>query len=430
MVKFHDQGDHNMFQKAFRTLGFSFAIGLIAVLQQFAEPVSVVRAEVIWPSIEIMPVVSGLSAPVQIANAGDGSERLFVVERRGTVQIVESGSLLSTPFLDIQDRVQAGGEEGLLSIAFPPSYAAKGYFYVYYTNHNGDNQVSRFSISADPNIADSSSEKLILYLDHPAYSNHNGGQMAFGPDGYLYIGTGDGGGGGDPDGNGQNTDSLLGKILRIDVEWASMLPVAAYSVYLPLLINNGEGNPLGQAYRIPDDNPFRGMAGHREEIWAFGLRNPWRFSFDRNTGDLYIGDVGQGSWEEVDFQLTSSPGGENYGWNEMEGMHCYLPNCDTAGMTLPVYEYPTHEQGGCSITGGFVYRGVDYPGMQGIYLFADYCNGRITGLVNDSGTWQSQLLLDTSLSPSSFGESESGELYIADLSSGTIYQIVEQAPGN
>lgn len=380
-----------------------------------------------WPEIEVVSLVSGLSSPVHITNAGDGSDRIFVVERRGTIRIIESGSLQPTPFLDIQDRVQAGGEEGLLSLAFPPGFAAKGYFYVYYTNLNGDNQVSRFYVTSDPELADPASEELILYLNHPTYSNHNGGQMAFGPDGYLYIATGDGGGGGDPDGNAQDPASLLGKILRIDVEFAAVSPTAAYVIYLPL-VSGGSGAPIDEPYRIPADNPYVGTEGYRSEIWALGLRNPWRFSFDRSTGDLYIGDVGQGSREEVDFQSSSSPGGENYGWNEMEGTLCYLPNCDPTGLTRPVYEYPTHELGSCSITGGYVYRGVTSPGIQGIYLFADYCNGFITGLQPDGGTWPAQLLLDTNLNISSFGEDESGELYLVDITSGTVYQVVEQMP--
>jgi glucose/arabinose dehydrogenase len=394
------------------------------------ESVTAIQTNVTWPSIELASIVGGLNAPVHITNASDGHNRLFVVERVGNIRIVKDGALLVTPFLDIRDRVQSGGEEGLLSVAFPPDYATKGHFYVYYTNHNGDNQVSRFHISVDPDIADPLSEELILYLDHPFYSNHNGGQMAFGPDGYLYISTGDGGGGGDPDENGQNQASLLGKILRIDVEFAPPKPdfEATNVVYIPLLIRTDGVPPSEDLYRIPSDNPFVDVPGSRGEIWALGMRNPWRFSFDRDTGDLYIGDVGQGSWEEVDFQPVTSPGGENYGWNEMEGKVCYLPNCDPTGLTLPVYVYPTREQGSCSITGGFVYRGSNLPDMRGIYIFADYCNGFISGLQLDGSDWLDQLLLDTNIRISSFGEDEGGELYVADLASGTIYQIIEQTP--
>jgi len=388
--------------------------------------------EVSWPQVAVAPLVSGLSSPVHITNAGDGSGRLFVVERVGNVRIVKNGSLQGTPFLNIQDRVQAGGEEGLLSVAFPSDYASKGYFYVYYTNHDGDNQVSRFYVTANPDLADPASEELILYLNHPINANHNGGQLAFGPDGYLYIGTGDGGGGGDPAGNAQNPASLLGKILRIDVEFAPAVlvdaPAAANVIYLPLVMAGGGAPPPAEPYRIPADNPYINTAGYRGEIWALGLRNPWRYAFDRTTGDLYIGDVGQGSWEEVDFQPASSSGGENYGWNEMEGTHCYLSNCETNGMTLPVYEYATHVNGSCAVTGGYVYRGATFTGMQGIYVFADYCNGVITGLQRDGNTWQSQLLLDTNLNISTFGEDEAGALYLADIASGTVYQVVEQTP--
>jgi glucose/arabinose dehydrogenase len=402
-------------------------LSLLVGLQMFSDVGNAAQSALTWPAIEVVPVVNGLSSPVHITNAGDGSNRLFAVERVGNIRIVKDSALLETPFLDIRDRVKSGGEEGLLSVAFPPDYATKGHFYVYYTNLNGDNQVSRFYVSADLDVADPSSEELILYLDHPVYTNHNGGQLAFGPDGYLYISTGDGGGGGDPDENGQNPASLLGKILRIDVEFTPP-ELSTNVVFLPMLIRTDGVPPSDGPYRIPVDNPLLGTPGYRGEIWALGLRNPWRFSFDRVTGDLYIGDVGQASWEEVDFQPVTSTGGENYGWNEMEGTHCYLPNCDPTGLTLPVYEYPTHELGSCSITGGFVYRGGDHPDMQGIYIFADYCNGNISGLQLDGSIWQDQLLLDTNVSISSFGEDEAGELYLADLSSGTIYQIVEQVP--
>ena len=404
-------------------------VGFLGSFQIIVKNGKATQLDVTWPDIDVTPIASGFTLPVHLTNAGDNSDRLFVVEREGRIQIVKDRAVLAAPFLNIQDRVQSNGnEEGLLSVAFPPDFPSKKHFYVYYTNANGDNQVSRFYVSENnPDLANPDSEELIIYLNHPTYSNHNGGQIAFGADGYLYIATGDGGGGGDPDENGQDATSLLGKILRIDVEWDPSLPVTPYQVYLPLVLN-GEGNPQILAYRIPSDNPFVGKAGYREEIWALGLRNPWRFSFDRSTGDLYIGDVGQSSWEEIDFQVASSLGGENYGWNEMEGSHCYLPGCETSGMTLPVFEYPTHVDGSCSVTGGYVYRGVDYPSLQGVYLFADYCNGRITGLVNDGGTWQSQILLDTNFNISSFGEGEDGELYFVELNSGEVFQIIEQAP--
>ncbi|MFC1997259.1 PQQ-dependent sugar dehydrogenase [Chloroflexota bacterium] len=276
-------------------------------------------------------------------------------------------------------------------------------------------------------VADPNSEDLILYLDHPHYTNHNGGQLAFGPDGYLYIATGDGGGGGDPFNNAQSPDSLLGKILRIDVETFPQFSTKSHLIFLPLVMG-GNGLAWEKPYLIPPDNPFVDTLGFRDEIWVLGMRNPWRFSFDRSTGGLFIGDVGQGSWEEVDFQPATSPGGENYGWNEMEGTHCYLANCDTTGKTLPVFEYPTHVNDSCSVTGGFVYRGNTYPNMNGIYIFGDYCSGAVSGLQIDGKTWRDQLLLQTNFSISTFGEDEAGEIYLADLSGGTIYQIIERNP--
>jgi glucose/arabinose dehydrogenase len=365
-----------------------------------------------------------LSAPVHLTHAGDGSGRLFIVEQSGRIRIYQSGDLLPTPFLNISDRVLSpsnggGGEEGLLSVAFPPNYTGKGYFYVYYTSLNGNNQISRFHISG-ANQANANSEELILSLNHPTQNNHNGGQLAFGPDGYLYIGTGDGGGAGDPPNNAQNPNTLLGKILRIDVEPGQPPAITqAHRSYLPLML---QGGPSPLAYRIPSDNPFVGQSGYRQEIWALGLRNPWRFSFDRLNDDLYIADVGQSAWEEVNHQPGSSNGGENYGWRIMEGKHCYnSQSCNQSGLTLPVWEY-SHADG-CSITGGFVYRGSTYPALQGIYFFADYCSGKIWGLVKETGIWQSSLLLDSPYNISSFGEDEAGELYVVDRD-GNIYRVV------
>lgn len=378
-------------------------------------------SEVVWPEIALEPVTDGFSQPVHIAHAGDGSGRLFVVEKNGYIRVVENQTIEPIPFLDIHDRVLAGGEQGLLSVAFPPGYAEKGYFYVYYTNQDGDNQVSRFRSTPDPDFADPDSEEIILYINHPDRENHNGGQIAFGPDGYLYIATGDGGGGGDPDDNGQDTSSLLGKLLRIDVEFDTPPPTDAdHKVYLPILFDNSEQKP---AYRVPADNPFGGIPGYVSEIWALGLRNPWRFSFDRLTGDLYTADVGQNTYEEVNHQDASSQGGENYGWNIMEGSHCFnSETCDQSGLTLPVSEY-SHDLG-CSVTGGYVYRGATSPSMEGYYFFADYCTGRIWALTRDSSTWTSQVLLNSPYSISTFGEDEIGELYLADLDGGAIYQVV------
>jgi glucose/arabinose dehydrogenase len=383
--------------------------------------------EATWPDISISLVVSGLDNPVHITHAGDNSDRMFIVEQPGTIRIY-NGALLSPPFLDITDRVTSpssggGGEEGLLSVAFPPGYGSTAnHFYVYYTNKVGDNQVSRFSLTSNPNVADQYSEELIIYFDHPFQRNHNGGQLKFGPDGYLYIGTGDGGGGGDPYDNAQDLTSLLGKLLRIDVEFTSTPPPGPNRLFLPMTVQSG-GTPFLK-YRIPADNPFRKLPGYRPEIWAFGLRNPWRFSFDRATDDLYIGDVGQNNLEEIDYQPTQSSGGENYGWDIMEGTECYnSTTCDKSGLTMPIHEYP-HSLG-CSVTGGYVYRGVDFPGMTGIYFFGDWCTGRIWGLQLDGQVWEDSELAVTLQRISTFGEDQTGELYFANKSTGEIFQIVE-----
>jgi len=359
------------------------------------------------PEVALALVTGGLETPVHLTHTGDGSGRVFVVEQRGRIKIIENGTLKGI-FLDITDRVRSpfsggGGEEGLLSVAFPPGYGSSAdHFYVYYTRENGDNRVSRFSLGPSPDSADPNSEETVLDLAHPTNQNHNGGQLQFGPDGYLYIATGDGGGGGDPAGNAQDPGSLLGKLLRLDVE-------------------SGDS-----PYGIPLDNPFIGVGGYQEEIWALGLRNPWRFSFDRQTGDLFLGDVGQGSWEEIDFQPASSPGGENYGWNVLEGFECYSdPTCDDSGMTPPVHAYATHLSGTCAVSGGYVYRGSAYPALAGFYLFADYCSGTIWGLQDQSGSWVNQVLLDTNLNITSFGEDETGELYLTDASTGSVYRIVQ-----
>jgi glucose/arabinose dehydrogenase len=333
------------------------------------------------------------------AAPGD-TDRLFIVERGGLIRIFEGGALHATPFLDVSGLIASGGERGLLGMAFHPDYATNGYFYVDYTDTDGDTQVSRFTVSGDPDVADAGSELPILSVDQP-YANHNGGMLAFGPDGMLYVGMGDGGDAGDPDGNGQNPTTLLGALLRLDVDG-------------------------GSPYAIPADNPFADHATNREEIWAYGLRNPWRFSFDKETGDLYIGDVGQGQVEEVDFQPASSAGGENYGWNVMEGSSCYgLPSgCSTDGLTLPVHQYG--HSAGCSITGGYVYRGTASPALAGRYFYADYCSGWIRSLTVVDG--EATDLQDHSADIgsvsqlASFGEDAAGELYVVSLG-GTVYRL-------
>ena len=400
----------------------------------FAQPHRTVQAAAArpsaWPTISLVRIANNyqFDFPVYLTHANDNSGRIFVVGQHGIIRVIKSGSVLSTPFLDISDRIGIDSERGLLGMAFPPQYASKGYFYVYYTRVDGDNQVSRFHITSNPDIANPSSEEPILKLPHPNFANHNGGQLAFGPDGYLYIGPGDGGSGGDPFGNAQNTNSLLGKLLRIDVEpHHAKAPAGATLLYLPLLSRNLKMPAVNQPYQIPPNNPFVGLPNHRQEIWALGLRNPWRFSFDRQTGDLYIGDVGQNRVEEVDFQPASGPGGENYGWNILEGNLCYNPSSGCvppANYSAPVatYEHGPSDSTGCAITGGYVYRGSTYPALQGIYFYADYCSGRIWGLQKDNSGWHAQELLDTNYNFSSFGEDQAGEFYILDISGG-IYRI-------
>jgi glucose/arabinose dehydrogenase len=353
--------------------------------------------------LALEPVATGLDHPIGITNAGDGSGRLFVNEQGGTVRVVErGGTVRADPFLDLTDRVLSGGERGLLGLAFHPGFPADGRIYVDYTRKpDGATVVSELTATAER--ADPSSERVLLLISQP-FANHNGGQLAFGPDGDLYIGMGDGGSGGDPSGNGQNTNVLLGKILRIDVD----APAAS-----------------GKAYAIPPGNPFAAggirPGGGAPEIWAYGLRNPWRFSFDPANGDLYIGDVGQGSWEEVDRQPGDSSGGENYGWNVMEGRHCYNGSCDQRPYVMPIAEYG-HDKG-CAITGGAVYRGSAQPALDGVYVFGDYCSGTVFTLQVDEGTVTPKAVLASGKQVSAFGTGEDGEIYLADLGGGGIYRV-------
>lgn len=320
-------------------------------------------------------------------------------------------------------RDSAGSEQGLLSVAFPPGFASKGYFFVDYTDMTGigNTVIARYHVTANPDVADPNSEETVLGITQP-YANHNGGQLQFGPDGYLYIGMGDGGSGGDPQNNAQTPSMLLGKILRIDTEQtAPPSPPSGGSLlyYFPVIAKTFSI----ASYTVPATNPYTQTAGYRGEIWALGLRNPWRFSFDRSTGDLYIADVGQNAWEEVDFQSASSAGGENYGWRILEGTHCYNPSSGCvppARYSAPVAEY-SHSFG-CSVTGGYVYRGPGNAAMQGIYFYGDYCSGRIWGLQN-AGGWQTQQLAQPSINISTFGEDEAGNLYVASYSGGATYQI-------
>ena len=344
-------------------------------------------------------MVNGLEQPVFATHAGDGSGRLFIVEKAGKIMLLTADGLQEQPFLDITRRVgSSSSEQGLLGLAFHPDFADNGRLFVYYTDKNGDTVISRFQANDERTLADPGSETVLLQQEQPA-SNHNGGMIAFGPDGYLYAGLGDGGGAGDRYDNGQNLETILGTLIRVDVE--------------------------GDQAVAPADNPFVGQDGVRPEIWAYGLRNPWRFSFDHASGDLWIGDVGQGQWEEINRQPAGGPGGANYGWPITEGTHCYdADTCDRAGLTEPVAEYEHGTE--CSVTGGYVYRGALQPALQGIYFYGDYCSGQIWGLAaNADGQWQEAELLDSDAQISSFGETETGEVLLVDYN-GVVYRLVSQ----
>jgi hypothetical protein len=351
----------------------------------------------------LQPVATGLSRPVLVTAPPGDTQRLFIVEQTGAIRVMHGDTLLQAPFLDLSTLVSCCGERGLLGLAFHPRYGQTGFLYVNYTDASGTTRVVRYAVSVDPDVANAASAFPILSQTQP-FSNHNGGMLAFGPDGYLYIGLGDGGSGGDPLGNGQNMTTWLGKLLRVDVDG-------------------------GSPYAIPPTNPFAGSTIVRPEIWASGLRNPWRFSFDRQTGDLYVGDVGQNAREEIDLQAAAGPGGQNYGWNTMEGTLCFQPGCSPLGLTPPVLDY-VNPTDGCSVTGGSVYRGRAVPILTGAYLYADFCQGWVRsfrwtpGGISEQGDW-------TALRPGgpigSFGEDGRGELYIVEyLSSGTVYRIVPQ----
>ena len=347
-------------------------------------------------AIDFTLLADNLRSPVAITHAGDS--RLFITEQAGQIKIIQDGQLLGEPFLNISHLVKSGGERGLLSTAFHPQYTENGFFYVNYTNSSGNTVIARYEVTADPSKADPNSEKVLLQIDQP-FSNHNGGQIAFGPDGYLYIGTGDGGRGGDPLNAGQDLSTLLGKILRIDVD-------------------------KEEPYAIPEDNPFISNENARPEIWAYGLRNPWRFSFDSEADDLFIADVGQNSFEEVNFQPSTSTGGENYGWRLMEAEQCFEPrsNCNAGGtLILPIISYARAD--GRSITGGYVYRGQAIKSLQGKYVYGDFATKRVWMASRGADKWTAELLANTSFSISSFGEGFAGELYLADHSGGKIYKL-------
>jgi glucose/arabinose dehydrogenase len=352
--------------------------------------------------VHLEQVATGLNFPVLVTAAPGDNRRLFIVEKGGTVRILKDGVLLPSPFIDLSSRVTTGSEQGLLGMAFHPT---DGRVVLSFTvpgpTGGGRSQISTFTTGPNPDVLDPASEQLVLVVDQP-FTNHNGGHVAFGPDGYLYAGFGDGGSGGDPQGHGQNRNDLLGSLLRLDLDH-------------------------GLPYTVPASNPFVGQANMRGELWNWGLRNPWRFSFDRANGNLYIADVGQDTWEEVDVQPAGSAGGENYGWNTMEGSHCFgSSTCPRTGLLLPVIEYGHGD--GCSITGGHVYRGQAIPALADTYFYGDFCGGWVRSIVYQGGAAtdrKSWPTLDTQGQITSFGEDARGEVYVV-LAGGTIYRI---APG-
>jgi glucose/arabinose dehydrogenase len=354
------------------------------------------------PALTTVLVASGLDSPLDLQAIPGDRSRIFIVEQTGKIRIVKNGTLLSTPFLDLGGGISTGGERGLLGLAFHPRYSENGRFFVNYTEPSGNTRIAEFNANPSSDVADPGSQRILIEQEQP-FANHNGGALAFGNDGMLYIGLGDGGSAGDPQNNAQNLATRLGKILRIDVNSAS-------------------------PYAVPADNPFVAFPGVGREIWAYGLRNPWRFSFDRGTGDLYIGDVGQDRREEIDIGLASHHGGENYGWRVSEGSLCFNPsfNCSTAGFTLPVAEY-SHDAG-CAVTGGVVYRGCRMPGYQGTYFFGDYCSAFVqsfrfqNGQASDLRDWTSSFSRGID-SVSSFGLDADGEVYVVDYT-GEVYKIV------
>jgi glucose/arabinose dehydrogenase len=351
------------------------------------------------PTIAWQQIANGLVRPTDLADPGDGSGRLLVLEQVGRIRVLKDGTVLPQPFLDIQSQVGSNGnEQGLLGIALHPKFKDNGYFFVNYTDGNGNTVIARFTASKDFQSADPASQKVLIQVQQP-FPNHNGGSMVFGPDGYLYMGLGDGGSQGDPHLNGQNPNTFLGKILRIDVD-------------------------QGQRYAIPKGNPFA-SGGGLPEVFEYGLRNPWRFNFDRQTNDLYIADVGQNEYEEINFVPAGSPGGLDFGWSFREGLHAYK-GTTPAGAKLvdPVWEYSHAE--GCSITGGFVYRGGGVPGLDGKYIYGDYCSGKVWTLQRDgSGKWSSQVLMETQDNLTSFGQDQAGELYMLDQR-GSVFKLVKK----
>jgi len=383
-----------------RTLHLAGVLSALTILTCTSTPTAIELPPEGSGTVHLIAVAGSYNNPLYVTAPPGDTARLFVVEQAGTIRVVQHGQLLATPFMDITGRVGSGGERGLLSMAFHPNYGTNGFFYVNYTDLNGDTHVERFTVSAaDSNSADTASHKLIIFIKQP-YPNHNGGLVMFGPDGMLYIGMGDGGSGGDPQNRAQNPDSLLGKLLRLDVDG-------------------------GDPYAIPNGNPYKNGGG-APEIWALGLRNPWRFAFDPPRGLLYIADVGEVTWEEVDVE-PASQAGLNYGWRIMEGAHCSNPNpCNFAGLTFPRVEY-SHADG-CAVMGGFVYRGALSPALVGEYFYSDLCSGWLRSFTFANNTVATRTLWTPDIglsSPHSFGQDARGEIYVVDGGAGTVYRIAQ-----
>ena len=378
------------------------ALALVFGLIAWLSPTIPASAAPVWPTLATTTSIGGLPRPTNIVSPGDGTDRFFVTEQVGVIRVIENGSLVATPVLDIHSSVKSSGhEQGLLGLAFPPGFATKRYAYIYFVNTGNRSCVYRVRVSASsPDRFDWTTRQLILEVAHP-YSDHYSGQLAFGPDGYLYVGLGDGGKIDDPGNRAQNLGILLGKIVRLSVE----------------------SSPAVAGYRIPPSNPFVGRRGVRPEIWAYGLRNPWRFSFDPAQGDLWIGDVGQEHWEEVDRMTAGSRGGWNFGWSLYEGSHLLKAKSKGRGFAWPVAEY-SHAEGE-AVMGGYVYRGSAYPRMQGLYFFGDYAAGKIWGLQHSGGVWVRRLLLKTSYTISTFGVDRDGGLWVADWAHGRIHKLVD-----
>lgn len=425
---------------------FRHIAGAIILLSTIVGPASgasaIVRAqeEVVWPQLTLVSRYSGFNRPLHASFVDDGTGRIFVGEHAGRVRVVKNGQLVPAPVLDIRAQVGCYAtcwETGMIGMAFPRDFAQKQYFYIYYTDSQNNSIISRFWISRDnPDRADPDSEQIILFVPQTT-AVHKGGQLAFGPDGNLYIGLGDGRFATAPDinWNAQDPANLYGKVLRINTEVGVVRPESATravpgdgeavrKVFVPMLAMNA-----APRYAIPPDNPFANMPGKRGEIWMLGFRNPYRFSFDRQNGDLYVGDVGQVRYEEIDYKPAGLPAGQNYGWPYLEGNQCYAqPNCNPQSYVAPISVYG-HSNQQCAVIAGSVYRGPGNPGMQGIFFYGDFCTGKLWGVKREGQTWQtSPVLLDPDFSMTGFAEDLQGNLFAIDWRGGRLVQVQEAAP--